>query len=552
MILRFLRQFVLCLALAATSIVVPLARAQCHQSAISGTIVRDSCDFGVSHVQVQWTIDIGGGAVTMLVYTAAGVYTRDFVLIPVPPGVLTGTSEFSLNAPPGVVARVVVTDGCYNGSPETAGIVDLVAPPWPQEIVCGPPEQPDDSTVRARVLTDAIPVSETKRAAAGNVNARLQLGGTLELALLESPFGAVLPSEFTVDHASVTQPLARHTLFSAAPVVRLGAAHGATATYKAVHEGSIDITVTPDRSSVRPVTVHLTVTEPSRLGSQENSWDSSIADVAHRTGISPQLVKGQIRQESDGGRFKPDIFRYEPCGADLNYITSNLNPAAQGPKIGSSPYSLYRAPDPRGPGLTADDLSPRNVYWIVDANSVRRKLVDADTNVSARELWHQNNITSYDRHGRPHGVRWDLRCRPSVLQRINDPNDTILDFVAQTPTASSYGLFQMMFDTAVQEWDGVDDPAVPGQKIKAPRFLFDTAANLRVGGGTMTIANQYMVKNYKTVNGRTTPSFTGTADFDSRWTRAYQRYNRYLPLYGQKVVDHSLEYLPIRSESVFY
>jgi hypothetical protein len=162
--------------------------------------------------------------------------------------------------------------------------------------------------------------------------------------------------------------------------------------------------------------------------------------------------------------------------------------------------------------------------------------------ISARQIWDANNIANLKTKK---GQKWDKFCAASVLLEINEPGSTILDFNAQTPTAASYGLFQMMYDTAIEEWDGA---LVDGARVRAPRYLLDSADNIAIGGGTMTIANLFMAKHFSDTRPKTLASYNAF----ERWAlKAYKRYNSQHPTYPPGVIAHSYEFLPVSASGMF-
>jgi hypothetical protein len=426
---------------------------------------------------------------------------------------------------------------CPDAQDETTKrvVIKPLAPPAPVQ------------ALRGIILTDPLPIFD-QRSVSTSISIKAPLGSRFAYGLLATATLGAPPIASTRERlsSSVTKPLAKRHIFADDAVVGIGGASATSHEFLAVHLGTSTWRLTPTTGAAITVTVQ--VVAPKNLGATENKWDIRIADIAHKTGILPQLVKGQMAQESPNGKeFDPLAYRYEPCGADLNYISSNLEPKAGGPKIGNEPHVLYRAPNPRGTRLHDDDLSPRNRYWLgtyTDKN--RRKLTGADVDITARQIWDGNNISSV-KNGIPKGQRWDKRCKASTLAAITEAGSTILDFVAQTPTAASYGLFQMMYDTAVYEWTGALEN---GERVQAPRYMFDTDENLAIEGGTITIGNLYMARHFK----KTTPkqeTLSTYAAFEAWALAAYHLYNSQHPTYPPGVIAHSYEFLPVSASGMF-
>lgn len=459
-----------------------------------------------------------------------------------PPLKLSGQYVSKLGLTPGYIITVQPS-GCFGGT---------FTPGDDSSIMTTVPSVSSDVTVVASVATDASPTPEKKAAVGGGVTMSVPLGAIFDVGLIKSATQVQLSSTYAFTSNEPQAPLFRKALFQDRAVIAYSPDDAATKMkFQAVHLGKAILSVRPTDPSVGGVIVTINVTNKARYGSVHNDWDQRFLTVAHQSGIPPQMVKGNVAQESNGITFDPKNYRYEPCGADLNYISSNRNPAMGGPMIGRSPYSLYRAPDPRGSDLQTDDLSARNAYYLGEPGSPgRRHITDGDVNVTARQIFDGNDVTSHDRNGKPHGQMWSAYCSPSTRSLIEDDDAAdILDFVAQTPTAASYGLFQMMYETCVEEWSGVNDPAHPGSSSKAPRYLFDTDANLALGGGTLSVANQYHVKHYLRLGAPLT--FDAPDDFVKELRLMYQAYNSKKVGYGADVITKSKDYVPIRTGSIF-
>lgn len=477
-----------------------------------------------SNVRISYSFPKSAGALTLTVDQPPNGGMPLFTFRPV-----LYTDKVDVLLPPGT--HVVEAWACGGGTSKLRKTIVV-------------PAASQNSSLRGILLTDVLPVYERK-SVAGGVSVKVPLGGRFALAVLDGDTLAASPVSSTRTRLDsvVTKPLATRKLFEDDAVAAIGGVTGTDHEFVATHLGTSTWKFKPPSGA--DVSVTVSVVPPARLGSTENAWDSRVIDVAHKTGILPQFIKGQMAQESPNGKnFNPLAYRYEPCGADLNYISSNLTPEAGGPKVGKTPYVFYRAPNPRGADLSTEDLSPRNRYWLgapTDAN--RRHLENSDVDITARQIWDGNNISS--KSGPPKGQKWGPLCRPTTLTAINEPGSTILDFVAQTPTAASYGLFQMMYDTAVDEWKGA---LVDGTRIRAPRYLFDTDENIAIEGGTITIANLFMAKHFI----KKQPEALGSyAEFEG-WARAaYKLYNSKHPTYPGGVIAHSYDFLPVSASGMF-
>jgi hypothetical protein len=239
---------------------------------------------------------------------------------------------------------------------------------------------------------------------------------------------------------------------------------GTIKSFQAVHLGTVTLTIKPTDPSISPspITVNIVVAAPTQLGTTQKKYDTVLIDYANRRGIPPQLLKGQVQQES---KFNPQSYRYEPLSSDLKAISGGKNLRIK------SPYSLYRLATsdrlPQGTAILPADISPRSKYSIV-VNGVRRPILDSDQFVSASAIYNANNSIQ----------NWG-KVSPRRAARVA-ANPSLLNFTAQTPLASSYGLLQIMYTTAIDSmgWEGIDG-------AQNPSNLFDTDANLAAGGGSL-------------------------------------------------------------------
>jgi hypothetical protein len=307
----------------------------------------------------------------------------------------------------------------------------------------------------------------------------------------------------------------------------------ATKRFIAVHFGTTPITMTPVTSADDPQRqINVVVILPTDLGTTEHSFsdgsndldlDDYVSNVAHNTGIPPQYLKGQVHQEEYLGQVRADNWRYEPCGADLSYVSGGARNA-----YNDSKFIPFRLDDAIGvtlhPGVR-DELDPRSVFFIrrtdpISGTIVDRRISDTDQAVSAREIWNDNNSVVGNGHTR---MNFSKGCKPSVLQAINALGSSVLDFVAQTPTATSSGLMQVMWDEAINDdlWSGV--ATMNGRpRTKQPKYVFDRAAYVNIGGGSMQIGSNLDVQNWTSGSVAKFPSVDA---FDTAMNEMMVEYN---------------------------
>jgi len=363
--------------------------------------------------------------------------------------------------------------------------------------------------------------------------------------------------------------------------------------FQAVHRGEAILTIDPVEESLPTVRVKLVIYQPEELGGVRHILDSSFFVLAHRYGVPPQFIKAQVEREAhktpDGTDYVRESYRYEP----LNLKTGDLN-VSRGQNLrqfetAAKPYGLYRLatiadalnhtdtvadnkddcqqlPDPdsrlpnpscvgldQGTKTIPEDKLPRvRAGFIIPvrdpstgkvvtdpetAQPLTRAIRDGDEFVSARDLYRFN-----DKRGAK--MNWSDHVPAAQL----DGRVAQLEFTAQTSLAASYGLFQVIYVTAIdeKEWAGT----ALGQN---PSFLFDTEENIQAGGGTLTLAMTKVRDDYGNAN-KNAPDVETPAT-ESRlkelFRNGYGKYNQ-AEDYPTDIVDvRAPGHLPIASRAVF-
>jgi len=325
--------------------------------------------------------------------------------------------------------------------------------------------------------------------------------------------------------------------------------------FMAVHLGRQTISVLSSTTTLPPITLTVEVIVPSALGSTLNERDRYFAMVAHNSGIPPQYVKGQARQEKGGRTFDVANWRYEPCGTD--YESVSLGPTLA---FTDTKYTPFRLDDARGDTLIPfrrDDIDPRNVFFIRRLNPETNRvedirLNDGITGVTARELWDDNDTVTGNGHIRQN---WTMNCGKEKRRLPNAPNSTALDFIAQTGLASTYGYQQVGWEEAKADsvWSGVTIEGQPEMtNYKAPKYLFDRDEYINIGGGSTQLGTNLVARRMlRFGEGR----FASFADLEGSLAKAYYAYNRGLrengKTYDELVVDKSRLCYPVQTENVF-
>jgi hypothetical protein len=357
------------------------------------------------------------------------------------------------------------------------------------------------------------------------------------------------PAKLAIPTATV-MPLVR-TMYDSRLVLPLEVAPDATSQrFLAAHLGTATVTITPTFSATLPTKkVNVHVIKPTLLGVTQNSFDDYIINVAHNTGLPPQYLKGQIRQEADAALINPGNWRYEPCGADLSYVSAGAQYAAT-----KQQYIDYRLDDHINVTIfpyIGDELDPRSRFFIVrpapDGSIVDRHITDDDRNVTALEIWDDNNKNPNHKHW-----NFDKGCRDSMLALINAPQSTVLNFTAQTVTGASYGMLQVMWEEAIQNdlWAGIIDPPAAFFS-KKPKYLFDRPEYINIGGGSVQVGANKTVRTFMG-KANTSPNFDTFAAYEKHLNSAIRWYNHAWfddssgtkKYYGDVVIDRSRLYAP--------
>jgi hypothetical protein len=322
----------------------------------------------------------------------------------------------------------------------------------------------------------------------------------------------------------------------------------------AIHLGTINVTLLPVSSSLPPKTVTLNVVRPTFLDASPHTFDEYYSNVAHNSGIPPQYLKGQGFQEGpDLHSLKPLTWRYEIC-TDYESIGGDASKAAY-TNAGFIPFRLDDAIGHTIHPFVQDELDPRSMLWIVrpdpfTGQSIDRHIGDADRNVTAREIWDDNNSKHYRQN-------WDKFCKHSTTQAATS-SSTAFGFVAQTPTASSSGLQQVMWEEAVKPgyWDGVTTSGHAG--VKQPKYVFDREDYINIGGGSVQIAANKLAEGWAAV----TDAFDSFDQYEGYIRSMFRRYNSMWKgssrrnstgtvRYGQAVIDNSRDCPPRLTLVVF-
>jgi hypothetical protein len=370
--------------------------------------------------------------------------------------------------------------------------------------------------------------------------AHVPLGGVLHIESVDQ-YGQVVPARFVHDASAalVAPDVAETALFKDVTLIRYGSDQINGAIFQSVHKGTVTITIGPNEESIQSGSLTVVVENPKSLGATNNDIDPDIYEIAHRYGVLPQFVKAHAKHESVGA-FNRLSYRYEPIGpwvGDLSAISRGRNFRTAAPY---EDYRLATAEDSldaalaAGRLLSADDVDVRNAYAIACAanGTGGRAMTGNDTLVSAWEIFRCN-----DRR-----MNWTKKAGKAGASRAQALKGDL--FTAQTALASSYGILQMTYVTAIDEMKWTGD----GLGAKNPWLLFDSVEVHDRQGGSLNIGTKKVVKDFKNVPG--TGAINTPQDLLNTFIRAWDRYNSREAGYGNSVAGNVPSYLPVAASAV--
>ena len=160
------------------------------------------------------------------------------------------------------------------------------------------------------------------------------------------------------------------------------------------------------------------------------------------------------------------------------------------------------------------------------------------------------------------GQKWSLQdC--GALKKFLKSGKTMADFLdeldtftAQTPTATSYGVLQVMYEVADTFKWSVADPANPGQTTQSPRYLRDSVEALALKhGGSIFVGTEEDVQRYWDEYVPTPTKYISQEDFFDSFKEPLRKYTgggTSQAMYGINIIDmYEYEYLPVQPLTIF-
>jgi hypothetical protein len=304
------------------------------------------------------------------------------------------------------------------------------------------------------------------------------------------------------------------------------------------------------------------------------------------TGIPPQMIKGQIDQETIG-RFDPKTWRYEPLTIDLALLSTRSRDLRK-----QAPYKSFLLPtigdsvDPGNCGAGYDyathvdsrilDTSCRglpqgtafstqvmndiaNSYYKISIpvrDATGNVVFDGSGQLMTRHLRANDQFVSIADVIDYSNDKLNWYDATNSPQSVNNIDGGVINFSAQFSLASSYGYLQVLYTTAIDmsngggQWSGTTACGTTSSPMD-PDNLFDTTCSHNSGGGSLNIGTRITERNFSGKWG-SSPSVPDEATMETTFfSRAYQKYNPGLAGYGADVINKARKYEPIPLGAIF-
>jgi hypothetical protein len=183
-------------------------------------------------------------------------------------------------------------------------------------------------------------------------------------------------------------------------------------------------------------------------------------------------------------------------------------------------------------------------------------MTEFDIHISAQQIFEANDtILAPDPTGCV-SQNWLLNLDNRVIRNKLRQDPNALNFTAQTTIASSYGLLQVLYSTAISpmQWEGVNGK-------QNPSLLFDAPSNVSSGGGSLVLGTGYLRRVFSTANPMVlvdSPDFVNQGALERAFRRAFNYYNGTRKekglengIYGVRVLEFSKGFLPVPSGPIF-
>ena len=261
-------------------------------------------------------------------------------------------------------------------------------------------------------------------------------------------------------------------------------------------------------------------------GSVYTQFDDLLMQYADRSGIPPQLLKAQITRESG---FNSNAFRYEPLSIDFAQIAAPNGGTPFGvlQQRAFAPWALATSKNcgiviqPQGANLdlTSDDATARQKYKLTlgPNGDARCRMRNGLVTVPSRPIAPTDTEPSMDNvfytNDNPTSNNWSAIASSQTSERFYNYQVDNPPFTSQTVIASSYGLHQLLYQTAVGM--GYIDQNRLGL---SPGNLFDPATSLDLG-------TEYLAQMFVLSGGTEQSDYVDRPDFQYQFAPALRAFN---------------------------
>lgn len=282
--------------------------------------------------------------------------------------------------------------------------------------------------------------------------------------------------------------------------------------------------------------------------------DDMVIDTAGRYGIPPQIIKGQMYQESFKGssgdlpRFYPS-YRYEPW-QDLYFAKRYQQTNDRGVRLNDyldQPFVVTEGSMGSGRGIPTHtgvrpvgyQLTPMRIgnyvvsNWSLYFNNSKERFVGKDYDSDPMNKWWKNLKAYYL-------SKFKGDDGKAINATTADVQSTIITYCpawAQTRKSASYGIIQLTYEEAKTKGYQKGKPKNDFGTWNVPEDLNDQNV-------AMPFYVRVTLSNLQSLFGSGIPASMWSPGFESAWEKAIAKYNKYKQHYGAEVLTNSKMFLP--------
>ena len=281
--------------------------------------------------------------------------------------------------------------------------------------------------------------------------------------------------------------------------------------------------------------------------------DALCIEYGGKIGIPPQVIKGQMFQESDktGDQFNPS-YRYEPW-ADYGFASEELNPKFWKDYRKQPFWVTGQPPRPMGEGkdVPLDHQNVKPVYYPTSPISIADYAIN---NWGKYWKWNKSGTgiiiigndkltEKWEENRKKYEAAWVFGISPITIAREATQKEIKQKYTdyAQTRKAASYGLIQMLYTTAkdplgFNRGKSIEESSAPeelnDEKVEMPFYQKFTEKNLReeFGGEDAIVPDSNWPKGW-----------------EKTWMDSFKAYNSASD-YGISVFNHAKKFYPQKQQ----